>query len=82
MLKAVAYDSEGKRVLVIGLTRLNVDNLVDGSPIDTSLAKFPKSHFDEIFIFFEETDELMKQKLIAKGLIPPDAPDIFGTLSS
>lgn len=60
----VGFTKSGGRLLImLGLSRLNVDRLIAGEPIKMTpeLHNLPQTL--EIGIFFGETEEVMKQEL-------------------
>jgi hypothetical protein len=67
MIKFVADSKDGKKLVGIGLSRENLNRLVEGKPIYFSGAEvlLPKSEF---MIFFGETEAAMEAEL--KKLMP------------
>lgn len=64
MITALANTPDGKRVIVLGVSRGNIDRLLAGQPIDITAESHPGFPPDlNIAIFFGETERDLTQSL-------------------
>lgn len=71
MIRFLATNEDGGTVIGLGLSRANVDRLVDGEPIQVDAASVNAPFRGQIFIFFGETEEAMAEELQRGGAIGP-----------
>lgn len=71
MITATATGPDGKRILMLGITRENIKRLIAGQPIRVGAESHPGFPEDVmVAIFFGETERDITEAL--KGLIGPD----------
>jgi hypothetical protein len=71
MITATATGADGKRILLLGLTRTNIDLLIAGQPIDVDAVTHPGFPSDlRIMILFGETERAIAESL--QDLIDPE----------
>jgi hypothetical protein len=71
MLKLGATSASGRRIIMLGLSRMNCDRLLEGKPIHICGEEIGTS--TDIMIFAGETEEAMQEELRASGLALPEA---------
>jgi hypothetical protein len=75
MLTARADQEDGKKVVLIGLDRSDMVRLYDGRGMPLDLSHLEMNGI-EVFLFHDETNEIMEKKLIARGLITEESKKV------
>jgi len=70
MVKASATSTEGKHLVVLGVTRGNLTRLVNGDPILVKVSEEMGKPADEVYIIFGETEKDLYD--IVKRFITPE----------
>lgn len=68
MLRATANSG---RIILLGLSRVNITNLLAGHPVYVSGASLEMPQLTSITVFFGETEDEMEQQLRDLGYISP-----------
>lgn len=80
MLKGIAQGADGRQMLILGLTRQNVQRMEAGRPILVDQRQLAELGYDDVpdqqvVIFFGETQNDLTQQLRDLGLNAPDVPE-------
>ena len=72
-MKLSVMGSGGKLLIALGLSRKNLEKLQEGRPIYIPAEEAVKLGLPaaELVIFFEETEAVMREKLVELGVLPP-----------
>lgn len=70
MVKIRAQLNDGNPLLAFGLSAMNIAKLKDGQPIHIDLAEL--GLVGKVFIFYGETEELMRAEMEMAELIGPN----------
>jgi hypothetical protein len=71
MIKALATMKGGRRGLLFGLSRVNMEKLLAGLPIRVDTEDMGMKGGPMVYIVGAETEEGLAEELVAAGLIEP-----------
>jgi hypothetical protein len=71
VLKASFEGKDGRKIMLLGLEKANVTRLKEGHPIKFDAKEMTGTELD-VIIFYEDTTELMVERLKEAGLVLPD----------
>jgi hypothetical protein len=75
MIKALATGKDGRPILILGLSRGNMERLLDGKPIQVDPADLKIPGGPVVIILGGETEEAIQAELAKHVKLPPPQPD-------
>lgn len=69
MIRALAITPEGKPIIVLGITRGNVERLKRGQPIRVTGASINCPEVESVLVFYGENESVIAEDLREAGLI-------------